>query len=220
MPSSEIAGSVCTIREMSTTPETSPPVHESPGEAKAALRARCRQLRDELGETNRLRSSQAICDHILKWPGLPSSGAVFTYLPMRGEVDLQPLIAAAPGLRWAIPRVVETPTHQLVFHAYDPERLVRHRFGMLEPDPTLPAIEPEQASLILVPGLAYTRAGYRLGYGGGYYDRLLSKPGHAPTLGVCFLALLLSEIPHEPHDIPVDYIVTEEERVMPAQADG
>jgi len=173
------------------------------------LRARCRQLRDDLGEIFRLRSSQEICEHILGWPGFPSSGAVFTYLPMRGEVDLMPLISATPSIRWAIPRVVERPTHHLVFHAYDPVRLVRHRFGMLEPDPALPAIEPDNASLILVPGLAYTRAGYRLGYGGGYYDRLLSKPGHAPALGVCFRALLLEEIPRQAHDLPVDFVVTE-----------
>lgn len=208
---------MCTIGEMSPTPEVSPPFQESSGEAKAALRARCRQLRDELGETHRLRSSQSICDHILKWPGLPSSGAVFTYLPMRGEVDLMPLITAPPPIRWAIPRVVETPTHHLVFHAYDPERLIRHRYGMLEPDPTLPAIEPPQASLILVPGLAYTRAGYRLGYGGGYYDRLLSAPGHPPALGVCFEALLLQEIPRQAHDLPVDFVATEETGVVAAR---
>lgn len=178
------------------------------------MRTRCRQLRDKLGETHRLRSSQGICDHILGWPGFPSSGAVFTYLPMRSEVDLQPLITAAPAFRWAIPRVVETPTHQLVFHAYDPERLIRHRYGMLEPDPALPVIEPKQASLILVPGLAYTRAGYRLGYGGGYYDRLLSVPGHPPALGVCFQALLLDEIPRQAHDLPVDFVVTEELGVL------
>jgi len=202
---------------MSPTPEVSPAFHESPGDAKAAMRTRCRQFRNELGETHRLRSSQAICDHILGWPGFPSSGAVFTYLPMRGEVDLQPLITAAPAILWAIPRVVETPTHHLVFHAYDPERLIRHRWGMFEPDPALPVIEPEQASLILVPGVAYTRAGYRLGYGGGYYDRLLSAPGHPPALGVCFEALLLEEIPRQAHDLPVDFVVTEATGVVAAR---
>ncbi len=181
------------------------------------MRTRCRQFRNELGETHRLRSSQAICDHILGWPGFPSSGAVFTYLPMRGEVDLQPLITAAPAILWAIPRVVETPTHQLVFHAYDRERLIRHRWGMFEPDPALPVIGPEQASLILVPGVAYTRAGYRLGYGGGYYDRLLSAPGHPPALGVCFEALLLEEIPRQAHDLPVDFVVTEATGVVAAR---
>jgi len=220
MPLAQVARSVCTIGEMRPTPEVNRSFQKSPGEAKAGLRACCRQLRDELGEAHRDEASQRICDRIQQWPGFPSSAIVFTYLPMRGEVDLRPLIAAAPAIRWAIPRVVEAPERDLVFHEYDPERLVRHRFGMLEPDSALPVVEPMQAALILVPGLAFTRAGYRLGYGGGYYDRLLSKPGHAPTLGVCLQALLLSEIPHEAHDIPVDYIVTEEERVMPAQAGG
>jgi 5-formyltetrahydrofolate cyclo-ligase len=129
---------------------------------------------------------------------------------MRGEVDLRPLIeVAGPGACWAIPRVVDKPVRQLTFHLYDPERLIRHRYGMLEPGPTLPTIAADQADLILVPGLAFTRTGYRLGYGGGYYDRLLASHGHAPTLGACFQALLVDEIPHERHDVTVEYLVTE-----------
>lgn len=151
-----------------------------------------------------------MCRHINAWPVFPASGVVFTYLPMRGEVDLRPLIATAPHLRWAIPRVVDSPLPHLVFHEYDPDHLVLHRYGMLEPDAALPIVESEHADLILVPGLAFTRRGFRLGYGGGYYDRLLSEPGHALTLGACFQALLLEELTHEPHDVPVDFLVTEE----------
>jgi 5-formyltetrahydrofolate cyclo-ligase len=81
---------------------------------------------------------------------------------------------------------------------------------MLEPNAALPVVESEHADLILVPGLAFTRRGFRLGYGGGYYDRLLSEPGHALTLGACFQALLFEELTHEPHDVPVDFLVTEE----------
>jgi 5-formyltetrahydrofolate cyclo-ligase len=65
---------------------------------------------------------------------------VFPYLPMRGEVDLRPLIATAPRLRWAVPRVVDYPFRHMVFHEYDPELLVPHRYGMLEPDPSLPVV--------------------------------------------------------------------------------
>jgi len=60
-----------------------------------------------------------------------------------------------------------------------------------------------------VPGLAFDRRGFRLGYGGGYHDRLLAQPGRAITLGICYQALLLAEIPREPHDVPVEYLATQ-----------
>jgi 5-formyltetrahydrofolate cyclo-ligase len=190
---------------------------DSHANAKARLRAQYRQTRTDLGGTYRDQASEQICERIREWAAFPPSGIVFTYLPMRGEVDLRPLIAAAPHLRWAIPRVVDSPAPHLVFHEYKPEQLVPHRYGMLEPKAALPVVEPEHAELILVPGLAFTRQGFRLGYGGGYYDRLLSAPEHAPTLGTCFQALLLEEIPHEPHDVPVDFLVTERLGVIETQ---
>ena len=177
--------------------------------AKRALRARCRQVRDELGTDYRTQASERICRRIEQWSTFRSAKIVLTYLPMRGEVDLRLLFAQAPMIQWAIPRVVEAPEPHLLFHAYQPEHLVLHRLGMLEPDPAMPLVTPDQADLIIVPGLAFTRSGYRLGYGGGYYDRLLVQPGRAAMLGPCYQALLLEEIPRGPHDVPVGHLVTE-----------
>lgn len=184
--------------------------------AKRALRARCRKVRDELGAAFRDQASRRICDLIAAWEGFRSARVVFTYLPMRGEVDLRPLFDHAPHIQWVIPRVVEAPVPHLRFHLYQADRLVRHRYGMLEPDPSAPVVEPELADVILVPGLAYTRTGYRLGYGGGYYDRLLAQPLRAATLGAVYHALLLDEIPHLAHDLPVGYVVSESTGVRPA----
>jgi len=189
-------------------------------EAKKQLRALCRQRRDELGEDYRRQASDRICVSIQEWPVFRSARVLFAYLPMSGELDLRPLIAASALAQWAIPRVVDTPERHLVFHTYRPERLIRHHFGMLEPDPALPEIPPDQADLIIVPGLAFTRAGYRLGYGGGFYDRLLSQPSRAATLGACFHALLLDDIPHEQHDLPVGSLVTETKGVVGCRAEA
>jgi 5-formyltetrahydrofolate cyclo-ligase len=183
--------------------------------AKRALRARCRQVRDELGADYRKQASERICDRIEQWDIFRSARCVCAYLPMRGEVDLQPLFVQAPAIQWAIPRVVEAPEPHVLFHAYQPNHLVLHRLGMLEPDPDAPLITPGQADLIIVPGLAFTRSGYRLGYGGGYYDRLLAQPGRAATLGTCYEALLLDEIPHLSHDVPVGYLGTEDADPFP-----
>ncbi len=178
-------------------------------EAKKRLRAVCRERRDELGEDYRQRASERICDSIREWPAFRSARIVFAYLPIKAEVNLQPLIAGSLNTAWAIPRIVRTPERRLAFHAYLPDRLIPHRYGMLEPDPALPEIEPDLADLILVPGLAVTRSGYRLGYGGGYYDHLLETPRRAVTLGVCYQVQLLNEIPHDLRDIPVGNLVTE-----------
>ena len=177
--------------------------------AKRELRARCRQVRDDLGPVYREGASLRICERIQPWDAFRSAGTVFAYLPMRGEVDLRPLITRAPGVRWAVPRIVRDPARRLAFHAYHPDRLILHRYGMLEPDPADPEIAPDQADVILVPGIAFSRGGYRIGYGGGYYDRLLAQAGQAPRLGVCYQALLLDALPHAPHDVPVSHLVTE-----------
>ena len=182
--------------------------------AKRELRAHCRRLRDDLGEAYRTQASQSIVSTLARWSPLLSARLVFTFLPMPGEVDLQPLMGLLPDVRWAIPRVVDSPAPHLVFHAYMPNRLTRHRYGMLEPDPALPGIPAGEANLIIVPALSYTRRGFRLGYGGGYYDRLLAASGLIPTVGVCFEALLLEDLPRTAHDLPVSHVVTEVQGVI------
>jgi 5-formyltetrahydrofolate cyclo-ligase len=194
---------------MDSSPRGDAATSEAVSLAKRALRARCRQVRDELGTDHRAQASERICERIEQWDIFRSAKIVFTYLPMRGEVDLRPLFAQSPAIQWAIPRVVENPVPHLLFHAYQPDRLILHRHGMLEPDPAAPLIALDQTDLIIAPGLAFTRGGFRLGYGGGYYDRLLAQPGRAATLGACYQALLLDEIPRGPHDVPVGDLVTE-----------
>ncbi len=180
-----------------------------PPQTKGELRARCQHVREELGSVYQAQASGLICRQIEDWPTFQRAKVVLTYLPMRGEVDVRSLLARQSAIQWGIPRIAPSPGRHLTFHAYQPARLVRHRFGMFEPEPTLPEIPPDQADLIIVPGLAYTRLGYRLGYGGGFYDRLLTRSGRAHTLGVCYQALLLDDLPLGPQDVPVESLATE-----------
>jgi 5-formyltetrahydrofolate cyclo-ligase len=92
-------------------------------------------------------------------------------------------------------------------HRYDPDRLVRHRFGMLEPDPDLPEIGPGEIDIVLVPGVAFDWRGGRMGFGGGYYDRFLPTTP-ALRVGVTYDSCLVDTLPCAEHDQPMDWIVT------------
>jgi 5-formyltetrahydrofolate cyclo-ligase len=81
---------------------------------------------------------------------------------------------------------------------------------MLEPDPALPVIPANQVELVLTPGLAYDLHGWRLGYGGGFYDRFLSEQRTCISIGVTYQALLQTDLPHLEYDVPVQYFVTED----------
>ena len=130
-------------------------------------------------------------------------------MPIKNEVDLTPLLTRHSEKRWVLPRIIPEEDHRMVFHPYDAARLVRHPFGMAEPAADLPTVPPEALELVLVPGLAFDRHGWRLGYGGGYYDRFL-KGFAGISAGIVFHALLLDDLPHGEFDVPVQWVVTEE----------
>ncbi len=131
------------------------------------------------------------------------------YWPIRSEVDPRPVMTALAqrGTRIALPHV--TPGG-LVFREWIPGApLVRGGFGLSEPDPSLPEVSPDA---LLVPLAAFDRAGRRLGYGRGYYDGAiarLSEGGDLLTIGICYAAQEVPEVPVEPHDKSLSAIVTE-----------
>jgi 5-formyltetrahydrofolate cyclo-ligase len=89
------------------------------------------------------------------------------------------------------------------------EELVPARFGLLEPDPNrMRVASPNEADVIIVPGVAFDREGRRVGFGGGYYDRLLSGNG-ALAVALSYEGQLVEKAPVDAHDVPVDVIVTE-----------
>ncbi len=183
---------------------------DSIAEQKNQIRKQCRQIRQALGEPFRRQASQEICAQIANWPIFQHARVVLTYMPIKAEVDLRPLLEDYPQKRWILPRIVPDAEYSLYFHPYDPRQLTRHPFGMDEPSASLPVVPPEEIHLALVPGLAYDRRGWRLGYGGGYYDRFLIGFSGV-SLGVAFDALLFDSLPWGEYDVPVKWIVTEKE---------
>ena len=145
---------------------------------------------------------------------LPLAPAIVAaYWPMNDELDVRPMIGAlvARGNLVALP-VIQGRDRPLIFRRYVPgDALVAAAFGTSEPAADRPTLVPH---LVIAPLLAFDRAGYRLGYGGGYYDRTLNAlRKQAPTIaiGVGFAAQEVREIPREPSDARLDWIVTERE---------
>ena len=181
---------------------------------KRRLRQECRRIRDELGAAMRQQASLSICGWIESFPVYQRSSVILAYMPIHGEVDLTSLMEAQPQKCWVLPRIIPAEDHRLAFHPYDSSRLVRHPFGMAEPAAELPIIPASEVQLALVPGLAFDRLGRRLGYGGGYFDRFLGF-FTGVSMGVIFQALLFDQLPCGEHDVPMQWIITEEGYYQP-----
>lgn len=96
------------------------------------------------------------------------------------------------------------------FFDYAPGALRAGAFGIAEPDVDAEPCEPSEIDLIVVPGTAFTQAGARMGRGRGYYDKYLSQPGfRGVKVGVCYAHQLVGELPVEPHDVFMDYVITD-----------
>ena len=175
---------------------------------KSRLRAECRARRDAMSARDVVSASARVCERLEGWPAFRQAQAVMAYMAFGNEISLGPLMRRFAGKRWIIPRILKKPEPHLVLHPYDPARLVRHPFGMLEPDASLPVIEPRELDLVLVPGLAFDRRGFRLGLGGGFYDRFLSHVT-AATVGIVYAALIVDRVPNDPHDRRVDFLACE-----------
>lgn len=191
-------------------------------ELKQALRKQVEAMRRSLGEVKRSEYSQAICRRILNDPrvmALQPEDAILTYMPMRAEVDVKPVMewAWSRGLHVLLPRVNEGS--RLTLHRIgNYEELVQGAWNIWEPPVDAEAWEmTKRIHAALIPGVAYDHKGNRLGQGGGYYDRLLERwqsPGRQAVdcpyiIAPAFHVQVVDCIPTEPHDLKVDVVVTE-----------
>lgn len=177
---------------------------------KASLRALVRERVRRLSPEARRDASAAIVRRVIALPAWTEARSVLLFWPLPDEPDVAGLVAESgrTGKRLTLP-------------AYDPAsagyqpRLVREpatelvsgRFGVREPSPSCPAMPVETLDLIVLPGVAFSPDGSRLGRGKGYYDRLLAV-SRAVTCGVGFDEQLVPLVPVEPHDVKLHYVVT------------
>ncbi len=181
---------------------------------KDLLRREYRLKRDTLPD--RTARSMQTCERVATLPAYQQARALHSYIAMRSELDTRPLLvhAFAQGKRVIVP-VVQRGTrilsHSWLLSTADDE-LESGVFGTLQPR-VLRMARPGDWDLMLVPLLAFDRLGYRLGYGGGFYDRLIDATP-AVTVGVAFAAQEIARVPREPHDLALDWIVTEQEIIQ------
>lgn len=198
------------------TTEPSPLVlpRSLPPEDKAALRASMRARRAALAAdgTRHASLSLALQRRMLNSDLWRESPVVMLYCAVRGEAQTSLLLteAWASGKRVLLPRC--RPGKRGVMDAVPcsgPENLIRSHLGI--PEPTGAAASPllVREALIVTPGLAFDREGYRLGYGGGYYDRLF-QGGARLAVGLVFTEHLFERLPRQAWDQPVNALCTEE----------
>jgi 5-formyltetrahydrofolate cyclo-ligase len=185
----------------------------TPAQLKAELRRAAAARRNALA--GRDSKSMVICARLLGLEQFVAAPAIHCFLPIRSEVDTRPIVAAAlaAGKAVAIPVTVGDSLEHSWIDGLEPAGFTPGALGTARPRMLRPA-HPGEWSLTIVPMLAFDRACYRLGYGKGLYDQLLATAqGH--TIGVAFGAQEVAALPHEPHDIPLDMIVTEQELIYP-----
>ncbi len=172
---------------------------------KAELRKKILQEMKALSQEQKQAVDRALTDRLLQHPFYQEAKTIATYLSFPHEFQTQELIKQAlkEGKKVLIPKTY--PKGRMEFVVYDPQQLVKTSFGLLEPQGDLEVVEPSQIDLIHVPGLAFTTEGYRIGYGGGYYDRYLEHfAGHTmSTIYPC----QVQEFNSENHDIPVQEVL-------------
>ena len=182
-------------------------------DAKRAIRERVLATRDALPARQREAASEKIVERLIALPSFLAARTIFVTIPFRNEWDSRLLAerALTLGKALASPRV-DLQSRMLSLHRVRDLSidLAPGYRGIPEPRTLCPAVAIDEIEWVLVPGVAFDIHGRRLGYGGGYYDRLLPLlPRAAPRIAGAFEAQLVDEVPAAPHDLSVDLIVTE-----------
>lgn len=194
-------------RPLSGLPDHAASVTDDAKAAKTALRKALRTARGALDPAVKVQWDAHIGAQVVAWWRLRQMDTVGVYWPLAGEPDLRAAYAelALAGVRLALPVVMERNA-PLAFTEWQPdEPMLADEMGIAVPA-TLRFVERPPA--LLIPCLGFNTENYRLGYGGGYYDRTLALLPRPLTLGIAY-SNQEAQFGHGPHDVPLDVIVTE-----------
>ena len=190
---------------------------------KPQLRQEMIARRDALPESERARIAEALTQELTRLPEYAAARSVLATMSIGSEWNTRPFLerARADGKAVVLPRLTPPP-RRLQLHSVDDldRHLVPGVWDIPEPDPgRCPAVDLASVDFALVPALAVDGARYRLGYGAGYFDKLLagrrSRPFCVTALPAAFV---VESLPHEPHDVAVDMVLSERGPVARAGA--
>ncbi|MGD6977942.1 5-formyltetrahydrofolate cyclo-ligase [Bacillus altitudinis] len=178
---------------------------------KKELRLQTLAMLDQISAEEFNRHASLLHEHVLQLSEWKQAKTIALTMSRGKEIPTMPLIEKA----WEEGKTVCIPTcfpktKEMVFYEYTPEtKMTSSYFGLLEPDPLESTVLHKEAiDLIIVPGVCFDQRGYRIGFGGGYYDRYLADY-HGVTIALCLSLQQTRHIPAEAHDIPVSIIVSE-----------
>lgn len=184
---------------------------------KAALRRHLRELRRSIPPALRREDNRRLGQHLahmLSDPGLAdTTRPVALYAPKGSEASPLSALPLPSTIAW--PRVASFEPPRLTFHLTALAALNTGALGIREPAATDPEVQPHDLSVIVVPLLGFDVHGYRLGQGGGFYDALIASLPRDPALrprliGLAYACQRVTALPREPHDQPVDLVLTED----------
>lgn len=171
-------------------------------ELRQAIRARKRAMTEE----DILRRSEILAEKFARSNAYRAAKTIYGYLPYNQEVRTVPMLRRAleEGKRVAVPKVYGDDMKFIYLD--DLSQVAKGYAGIPEPVADGPVAQDETA-LVLMPGLAFDRAGHRIGYGGGFYDKFLAREPHHPTVALCYDFQVMDRLEAEEFDIPVDLVI-------------
>ncbi len=180
---------------------------------KQRIRKEVLQARNSLTQDERDRMSACIYDRFCAIEQVKHCSSLMMFLSFGSEVNTDQIIRWAwqQGKRVLVPRCKPETREMVIYAIASFEEVQPGYFGIREPlQDVLEPVAKQEIDLVAVPAVAFDRKGYRVGYGGGYYDRFLASM-NVPTIGLIFSCQLVLEVPTDKYDLPVQGIVTEKE---------
>lgn len=173
---------------------------------KKALRAEIREKKRAMTEEEIVSRSARLGELFLASDAYKNAKTVYGYLPYNQEVRTVPILEQAlrDGKKVAVPKIYGDTMRFIYLD--DLSLVEKSAYGIPEPIGNGPVADDKEA-LVLMPGLAFTEKGDRMGYGGGFYDRFLADEPDHPTLALCYAFQIVEILPTEEYDIPVDTVL-------------
>lgn len=171
-------------------------------------------MRNSQSSEDKAARDKAVFDRLIDLPQFKASKEFFVYLSHIGEVSTDELIIKFfDKKKIVVPKI--SGDEICLYELKDATQFEKGRFGIREPKICLPKKEIEHIDLMIIPGIAFDKSGHRIGFGGGYFDKLLSKV-HCNTIGLAYEFQIIDKVPAHSYDVPVNFIVTEK-RVIQAE---